>query len=136
MILMNPFEDTSDNTFNPESSDVLLNPFEDISDKTVILKNENITIWVESRGRKKNTYIKGWNISEEIMKDHLKTIKKKNGCNGSVKSLPNDDSEEDSDVKIDESLSIVMQLQGDHADYIIDYLIKTGIDKKTIHVKG
>ncbi len=132
---MNPFEDTSNNTFNPESFDVLLNPFEDISDKTVISKDKTITVWKESRGRKKNTYISGWNISEEQMKDHIKIIKKKNGCNGSIKSIPNEDEDSDKASK-DDDLVIVMQLQGDHTDYIIDYLIKTGIDEKSIHIKG
>ena len=85
----------------------------------------NITIWIETNGRKKNTYISGWTLSDDQLKEHLKVIKKKVCCNGTVKFLEN----EISNTKIK-----VVQLQGNHIDYIINYLTNNGI--KNIKVKG
>jgi translation initiation factor 1 (eIF-1/SUI1) len=84
-----------------------------------------IEIWLETMGRKKNTYISGWNISENEVKEHLKYIKKKNGCNGTIKKNINDTNEK-----------IVILLQGDHRYYMYDYLHNQGINQEYIHIKG
>jgi translation initiation factor 1 (eIF-1/SUI1) len=100
-----------------------LNPFEPIEQPNQdTIKQSHIEIWVETCGRKKNTYVSGWNISEDLLKCHIKVIKKKNGCNGTLKSV--------------DHLDNVIQLQGDHSDYMLDYLKSNGIDNKMIHVKG
>ena len=52
-----------------------MNPFEDYDTNNT--ESKDITIWVETNGCKKNTYISGWNISDSQIKEHLKTIKKK-----------------------------------------------------------
>lgn len=105
-----------------------MNPFEDIStNDNTSTKDSDIQIWVETTGRKKNTYVSGWNIPDDQLKEHLKTIKKKNGCNGTIKDVPNETGSE---------LLKVLQLQGDHTDYITNYLILNGIEKDKIRIKG
>jgi translation initiation factor 1 (eIF-1/SUI1) len=105
-----------------------MNPFEDNStNDNTSTKPTLIEIWVETNGRKKNTYISGWNIPEEQLKEHLKTIKKKNGCNGTIKEIPNETNTE---------LLKVLQLQGDHSEYINQYLITHSIDPNNIRTKG
>lgn len=104
-----------------------MNPFEDIQTNTNTNKETLIEIWVEANGRKKNTFISGWNIPEKEIKEHIRIIKKKNGCNGTFKDIPNESKDE---------LLKVIQLQGDHSEYINQYLISTGIDKAHIKIKG
>lgn len=103
-----------------------MNPFEDNIIQDNFLTN-NVTIWVEANGSKKNTYVSGWNISETQLKEHLKFIKKKNGCNGSIKSLPNESNN---------GFVSTIQLQGDHVDFVKDYLIKNDVYEDNIKVKG
>jgi len=83
-----------------------------------------IEIWVEERGRKSDTYIYGWNIDDESLKLHLKTIKKKRGCNGSIKQI----------VKDNDSIK-VMQLQGNVKDFVITYLKENGINDDNIRIR-
>ena len=107
-----------------------MNPFDELDDhKTITLAEEvNIQIWVETSGRKKNTYISGWNIDMATLKLHLKTIKNGINCGGSIKEIPN----ESGDGTIQ-----TLQLQGNHIDYILLYIQKYGkIDRKYISVKG
>ena len=83
-----------------------------------------IHIWIEERGRKADTYIHGWDIDEDALKSHLKTIKKKKGCNGSIKDI------------IKETGSIkVMQLQGNVKDFVISYLKENGVSEDDIKIK-
>ena len=91
------------------------------------LNNNNlniIEIWVEERGRKADTYIYGWDIDDETLKSHLKTIKKKKGCNGSIKEI----------VK-ETGLIKVMQLQGNVKDFVISYLKENDISEDNIKIK-
>ena len=101
-----------------------MNPF-DIVKVDSIKINTNIDniidIRLEILKRKKNTYITGWNISEQEIKDHLKYIKKKIGCNGTVKIIDNNST---------------ILLQGNHCTFIQKYLIEQGIDIDTINIKG
>ena len=83
-----------------------------------------IEVWVEERGRKADTYINGWNIDDDTLKNHLKIIKKRKGCNGSIKELV----KEAGPIK-------VMQLQGNVKDFIILYLKENGIDEENINIK-
>ena len=82
-----------------------------------------IQIWLENIGRKKNNYISGWNILESNVKKHLKYIKKKIGCNGTIK-------------KTDGLDKNIILLQGDHIKYMYDYMLNLGIESDHIHIKG
>ncbi len=82
-----------------------------------------IEIWTEERGRKSNTFISGWNIDDVQLKEHLKIIKKKKGCNGSIKEIVKDVGK----VK-------VMQLQGKLKDYLFEYLKENGINDDAINI--
>lgn len=104
-----------------------MNPFEEDIESNV---NEStlIKIWLEVNGRKKNTYVEGWNITELDLKEHIKIIKKKNGCNGTLKEICNDSNKSD--------ITKVIQLQGDLIDYMKNYLINNNIDSSIIKVLG
>jgi len=108
-----------------------MNPFEDIStinDNTnTDLEDTPIYIRLECLGRKKKTFVSGWNIPEEQMKEHIKTIKKKNGCNGTIKEVSNE---------TNTGHEKVLYFQGDQTEYINQYLITHSIDPNNIHIKG
>ena len=95
-----------------------MNPFEDNNDtnQNVILSKE-VTLWIESSGKKKNTFISGLAYNTEQLKEHLKNIKKKHGCNGSIK----DD---------------ILQFQGDQIDNVEKYFNVLGIYDITINSSG
>ena len=97
-------------TFNSNNDTSFDNDFQETN-------NNIIEIWVETYGRKKNTYISGWNVDLTNLKQHLTFIKKKNGCNGSIKNN-------------------VLHLQGDHIDFMTKYLVDNGCDKNNLVVKG
>ena len=104
-----------------------MNPFEDFNhNSTTDTSVKSISIWIEQTGRKQNTYISGWDIDDVIIKEHLKTIKKKNGCNGSIKNMEVNGC----------SIERVMQLQGNHAEYAKTFISATGIDPDCIYIKG
>lgn len=102
-----------------------MNPFEE--DIKNFIQITNVTIWLETNGSKKNTYVSGWNLSESELKEHLKTIKKKNGCNGCIKLLPNESNN---------GFINTIQLQGDHVDFVKEYLIKNDVNDENIKIKG
>ena len=104
-----------------------MNPFEEFEETKVSNRQIKIEIWVETYGRKKNTYISGWDLEDNLLKEHLKTIKKKTCCNGTIKELEN---------PITEVVTKVVQLQGDHIEYIKEYLINQGINNSDIRIKG
>ena len=89
----------------------------------IILPEEikNIVISKHNRGRKVNLYISGWDISEAQKKDHLKNLKKTLGCNGSIKSMIVNNTNEN-----------VLHLQGDHTSDVKNYLINNGVDENLI----
>tara|TARA_A100001015_G_C14577721_1_gene551648 strand:- start:210 stop:557 length:348 start_codon:yes stop_codon:yes gene_type:complete len=90
--------------------------------------NNNIEIIVESRGRKKNTYLTGWINDINVLKEHLKKLKREIGCNGSVKSSKNDKNK------------LVFHLQGDRRDKLFEYLTNAkynnNIDPQFITIRG
>ncbi len=90
-----------------------MNPFEnDIDD--IINVSKNIEIWVENMGKKKNTYITGLTFPMEEMKTHLRNLKKKHGCNGSIK-LKEDTKQQ------------MLHLQGNQLNEMIEYFSGLGI---------
>jgi len=91
------------------------NPFDEINE--INTKSNLIEIWVESYGRKKNTFISGWDIPKKDIKNHIKIIKKRNGCNGSVKNN-------------------IIQFQGNITDYVKQYLIEKDIDINNIRIRN
>ena len=83
-----------------------------------------IIIHSENRGRKTNTYIIDWNIDKEDMKAHLKNLKKKHGCNGSIKTkLYQGENKE------------VIHLQGQLKSEVKTYLMSLDISENNIEVK-
>ena len=111
-----------------------MNPFEEENNININnsinnnnnLKNEiNIEIWIETNRRKKNTYISGWILPLDELKEHIKNIKKKNGCNGTIKKYINDNKEID-----------VLLFQGDHIIFIVKYLRELNISIDNIHIRG
>lgn len=100
-----------------------MNPFENEEENNIesVLTTDQIIIWKENRGRKINTYIVGWNLEIEELKQHLKLFKQQKGCNGSVKI-------EDDKPKL--------QFQGDKVDDFIQFMKSKGIDENIITVKG
>lgn len=96
----------------------------DESDKDIDTLNVlDINIWLETKGKKKNTFISGWDIPINSIKEHLKFLKKSIGCNGTLKtkSLNNE---------------TLIMLQGDNISTVYNYLIQLGIKSSNIHIKG
>ena len=134
---MNPFENIhltnmikSDHIESNFQKSTINLPIESIqnqidNDKNILPLEHKIEIWVENLGRKKNTYITGWNITDVNLKEHLKFIKKKIGCNGTIKKIIIESVEKN-----------VILLQGNHTNYIYNYIISQGIDSNYIHIKG
>lgn len=104
-----------------------MNPFEEIEDN-ITTKHFKIEIWLEAEGRKKNTYLSGWDIEESLLKEHIKTMKKKNGCNGTIKDLKN--------IAGEVTDKNVLHLQGDHVDFILNYIKTHEPAPKTITIRG
>jgi len=140
---------------NPFENEKISNPFENLNNNKIFEEPENIILWKETLKRKKITFILGWNLPIEELKNHLKFIKKKNGCNGTIVSKKktiinkniNDDTKSNSEsesenisenkISIDNlNSSITIQLQGDHIDFMKNYLIESGINKSNIIIKG
>jgi translation initiation factor 1 (eIF-1/SUI1) len=110
-----------------------MNPFEEIEYNTNQVTDQNtdpkiLYIWVQKMGRKSNTYVSGWSIADNEMKDHLSYLKKSNGCNGSIKNMIVDG---DDTVK-----QRVLHLQGDHSECLKQFIVGKGVEASLIHIKG
>lgn len=87
--------------------------------------DNNIDIELKKRGAKKsNTYIKNWNLSKSELKEHLKKLKQKLGCNGSIKN------------ENCEGKKFIVHLQGDKREIVKDYLISIGEKESNITIHG
>ena len=100
------------------------NPFETTSTPPDNFDDETLLISIERRGRKQNTFLSGWEITEDELKIHLKNLKKTLGCNGSIKTH-----------KINGEETTVLHLQGNKSDKVYEYLIGQGIDEKVISTR-
>ena len=104
-----------------------MNPSDEFVDNNTMMTDMSIKIWVEARGRKKNTYITGWDIPDEKVKEHIKNIKKKVGCSGEIKDKE--------DPKTLEVIKII-HFQGDVVTEFVKYITNLGIDSKSIYILG
>ena len=91
--------------------------FEETSEKE--LSSNKLEIRVVKNGRKSVTYLDGWELEKAELKAHMKELKKKHGCNGSVK---------EKDGKV------VFMLQGEKSEELIEYLKKVGIKVSEIKI--
>lgn len=99
------------------------------SDNTISFEDNDfnevkIIIFSERNGRKTNTYIVDWDIEKEEIKQHLKNLKKKHGCNGSIKTKMFHGENKD-----------VLHLQGEWRYKVKDYLMSLDINENNIEVK-
>lgn len=85
---------------------------------------DDIIIFSEKNGRKTNTYLIKWDIDKNEKKDHLKFLKKKHGCNGSIKIKKFQGNDYES-----------IHLQGDFKEEIKEYLLSKNISEETIEIK-
>jgi translation initiation factor 1 (eIF-1/SUI1) len=84
---------------------------------TTIMQEELIpTIFCEKNGRKSNTYIINWNISDAEQKNHLEKMKKKFGTGGTVKT-----------VLFEGKEYSALHIQGDNINKVRDYLVSLKI---------
>lgn len=96
--------------------------FDIFEEKEIQFEDNEIIIRIDKRNAKKSTtLIENWNIPIDELKQHLKTLKTKLGCNGSVKN-------KDDEIKF--------QLQGDKKYEVIEYLKNNGINESKIKVIG
>lgn len=105
-----------------------MNLFENVNrDETCVNDNNvvnKIEIWIENMGKKSCTFISGLNLETNILKEHITTIKKNIGCNGTIKILKT------------KNIPVIM-FQGNQIEYIAKYLIsKLNINKSDIIIKG
>lgn len=91
--------------------------FEETNENELV--GNKLEIRVVRNGRKSVTYLSGWELEREELKAHMKELKKKHGCNGSVK-------EKDDNV--------VFMLQGEKSEELIEYLKKVGIKESDIKI--
>ena len=94
-----------------------MNPFEN-NEETIVQIVNKVTIWIEMNKNKKNTFISGLPFNKDELKEHLKNLKKKHGCNGSLKDIEEEDKQP----------VLVLMLQGDHIDNIETYFSDIGIN--------
>ncbi len=84
-----------------------------------IFDDEKIVVFCERSGKRHNTYIGGWNISEEETKTHLEKMKKKFGCGGAIKNINYEGNENTKSLN----------LQG-------NFVVKTGEYLKSLKLKN
>ena len=54
---------------------------------TNVFKDEKIVIFGDRSGRHYNTYIVGWDLSDDETKNAIEKMKKKFGCGGAIKYI-------------------------------------------------
>lgn len=90
------------------------------------ISNTKVVIRIDKRNARKSiTYLEGWEVEFNILKEHLKILKTKLGCNGSVKRK-----------LIDNSSRVVFQLQGDKRNELLSYLVENDVDENNIEIIG
>ncbi len=82
-----------------------------------LFKDDRIVVFCEKNGRNYNTYIVGWDETDE--KNILEKLKKKFGCGGTIKKI-NYDGKDDTKA---------INIQG-------NFVVKTGTYLKTLNLKN
>jgi translation initiation factor 1 (eIF-1/SUI1) len=95
-----------------------MNPY-DNEEEIIQPTTRKIEIWLDN-GKKKQTFIIGLVYPMEELKEHLRMLKKKVACNGSIK----EDEEKTGEF--------VIQLQGNHVDIAYEYFKSKGISDISI----
>ena len=90
-----------------------MNPFDNEETNTIKIISK-VEIWVGIEKGRKNTFISGLKFTEKEMKEHIKNLKKKHGCNGSMKDN-------------------ILQFQGDHIYNVKMYFNSIGINNIVIN---
>ena len=130
--IIDPFSTNENNVSDPFSNNEnnVSDPFSNNNNENILLfkNNDDIELWVADRGRKCDTYISHLPYTEAELLAHLKILKKKLGCGGSIQNSK----EFESDELISEYFRI--HIQGNHKNYINEYFTKLGI--KNIKIKG
>ncbi len=86
------------------------------SDNTQELAKKKVIVLINQTGKRKNTYIIYWNISDEEKKKHIKVLKNKCACGGSVKDIEYDNVQEN-----------VLHLQGSHEETVKMHLFENNV---------
>lgn len=115
-----------------------MDPFEQEEDIKPIIND--VTISTQSIGKRTVTFISGLPYDKETMKQHLSTLKKKNGCSGSLKDEKKIKDKKDNEKKITSNLAVddndddnkndsnlVLLFQGDQVDNLKTYFNNLGI---------
>jgi translation initiation factor 1 (eIF-1/SUI1) len=97
-----------------------MDPFIQIQNNTII-DEINVIIFGEKCGRRSNTYIIGWNISEVESKSALEKMKKQFGCGGSIKMVNYEGTEQRA-----------LHLQGDKITKVEQFLKNMNIQNLTV----
>ena len=105
-----------------------MDPFniEETDTNNLLHETKEIELWVGNRGKKFDTYISYLPYTKDELLDHLKNLKKKLGCGGSVQSSK--------DFEVDDLIPeyFRIHIQGNQKDYINDYFTKLGINNIVI----
>lgn len=89
------------------------NPLEESDEENEVeIKTYDISVFLVVNRGKKVTYMCGWLDNKNELVDHLKILKHRHGCNGSVKFKTLSDNEK----------KLYFMLQGDWKEQIIDYI--------------
>jgi len=109
-------DNDSENSDNDNDSD------SDNEDAVAVKFDDSvITLFGDKKGKRSNTYIAGLKVDESTKKEYLKILKKRHGCNGTIKSVLYNDKEQ-----------IVIQLQGDLIDKATSFLKEMKVSQKII----
>lgn len=89
------------------------NPLEESDDENEIeLRTYDISVFIVVNRGKKVTYMSGWLDNKADLTDHLKVLKHRHGCNGSIKFKTLKDNEK----------KLYFMLQGDWKEELVNYI--------------
>ena len=109
--------DHEDSSESDDSGDEKIEKIEETED-VAVLHDNIITVFGNRNGKRTNTYIVGLNITDEIRKSYLKSLKTKYACNGSIKVIKYNNIDETS-----------IHLQGDQIQNVKAFLLKEKVNQ-------
>ena len=111
--------------FTNNDIDTMFDEFDNKDNNIIESLDHCVTIFTQANGRKTNTYTIGLELTKNELKTHLKTIKKQNGCNGTIKTILYDGVELDA-----------IHLQGNQINVMKKYLVNIlKISEDTMEIK-